>query len=210
MSNKFKISNFKSLVQRTISLWLKIHKTLGLYLAKRDPALQEKLEFGNWKFFPGVTIVELLLYMGIFSIVLTLLTAIFTQVIDVQLEADATSSVQLDGRYILSRLSYDVHRADSIVSPALGNQGSSMQLLIGGMTYTYSIDGGGNLVVADTTGTSYQLNSYNTTISNTIFRQVGNFAGGDNTIKITYTVTSKTMEDKGPKMRTFSTTVGLR
>lgn len=169
-----------------------------------------KLKIGNFKLSRGVTLVELLLYMGIFAILLTLLTGIFTTVIDVQLEADATSSVQLDGRYILSRLSYDIHRADTIISPALGNQTNSMQIIIGGITYTYTVDSSGNLVVNDTLRGAYALNSYNTIISNTTFRQIGNFPSGDNTIQATYTVTSKTIENKGPEVQTFSTTVGLR
>ena len=163
-----------------------------------------------WKSAPGVTLVELLLYMGIFAILLTLLTTIFSQITAVQLEADATSSIQLDGRYVLSRLSYDIHRADAIVSPVLGGQASTMQLTINGSTYTYNVDGSGNLIVTDGAGAVSMLNSYNTTIPSITFQQVGNFAGGDSTIQITYTVTSRTEESKGPVSRSFSTTVGLR
>src|SRR5258708_14824797 len=66
----------------------------------------------------GFTLVEMLIYMGIFSLMLIALTQIFTSIIDVQLESQSNGSVSQDGQYILSRLSYDISRAQDIATPS--------------------------------------------------------------------------------------------
>ncbi len=67
----------------------------------------------------GFTLVELLIYMGLLTIMVLIFTDIFTSIIDNQLGSENTSNVADDGRYIYSRFIYDVNRADSIVSPGV-------------------------------------------------------------------------------------------
>jgi prepilin-type N-terminal cleavage/methylation domain-containing protein len=66
----------------------------------------------------GFTLVEMLIYMGLLTIFLAVIGNIFFSIIDLQLESQATSSVSESGRYLLSRISYDVRRAQSITTPA--------------------------------------------------------------------------------------------
>ena len=73
----------------------------------------------------GSTLIELLLYIGIFSILTAVLFQFFGTIIDTQLESQSTSSVLLDGQYALNRFNYDIKRADSIISPAIGEQSST-------------------------------------------------------------------------------------
>lgn len=65
----------------------------------------------------GFTLVELLLVMGIFAILLAVITDMFVSVLNVQTEAKANTSVTQDGRYILSKLSYDISRATTVTTP---------------------------------------------------------------------------------------------
>ena len=165
-----------------------------------------KLEIRNFK--KGFTLVELLIYIGMLSILLTVLTQIFGSILDAQLEGEATSSVQQDGRFILSRLTYDIRRTNNIVVPAvLGTQSTSLQLTIGGVNYTYAINSG-NLELTNNLGAN-NLNSGDATVSNLNFTRLGN-TGGKNTIQITYTVTSKVVRPKGQEIKNFQTTIGVR
>lgn len=156
----------------------------------------------------GFTVVELIIYMGLLTVLLTVITQMFLSVIDVQLESEATPSIQQDGRFIVARLSHDIKRAEDITYPiSLGASGGSLQLTMNSVPYTYSVVSG-NLQLNDNTNTDI-INSYDSIISGLTFQRLGN-AGGDNTIKITFTLTSRTVPKSGPKTQNFETTVGLR
>jgi type II secretory pathway pseudopilin PulG len=158
----------------------------------------------------GTTMVELLLYMGILSILLVTLTSIFVSALDVQSESQATSSVEQDGNYILARLSYDIHRAQSINIPATnGATNNSFQIVIGGMNYTYSVDGNNNLILTDNLE-SNNLNNYNSSISNFSVQRLGNAGGVEDTLKINFTVTSRVRKISGFETRDFQTNLSLR
>lgn len=156
----------------------------------------------------GFTVVELILYMAIMGIFLTVLTEIFTSISGVRTESEISSSVAQDNTFILARLMYDIQRADNAATPAsAGQQSSSLQLTIGGATNTYSIVGG-NLKLTNASG-SNNLNGFNTSISNLNFTRLGNGSDTD-TIKISYTITSRQSDKNGVESKTVQTTVGLR
>jgi len=158
----------------------------------------------------GFTLVELLIYIGMISILFIVLTQVFGSILDAQLESEATSSVQQDGRFILSRFSYDIRRSDDIILPAaLGDQSSSLQLNIGGVNYTYSLNSG-DLELTNDIGTN-AINSGDTTVSNLQFTRIGNSgANAKNTIQIEYTVTTKVIRPKGLETKDYQTTIGVR
>jgi type II secretory pathway pseudopilin PulG len=157
----------------------------------------------------GFTITELLIYMGIFTILLVVLTEIFVTTLNVQLESEATSSVDQDSRFILSRLMYDIQRASRIDVPAsLGSlPGDTLSLIIGGDTYTYALNN--TDLELDRNGTANKLNSFDTTISNVVFQRLGN-PGGVNSIKVGFTVSSKVQRASGPEIKNVQTMIGLR
>jgi Tfp pilus assembly protein FimT len=168
-----------------------------------------KLKIGAWKFSRGFTMVELLLYMGILVILLSVLTGIFSTVIDVQLESKGTSVTQMDGRYILSRLSYDIERASAVTVPTLASQSAAMNLTINGQNVSYALDSDRNLIVTEAS-VSAQLNSFATSLDAISFRQIGNSIGGKNTVQILYTIRSKAQSARGADVKTYTTTVGMR
>src|SRR3989344_7373669 len=133
----------------------------------------------------GFTLIEIILYMALLSIFLLTLTDIFVSILDVQLESDATSAVEQDGRYILSRIAYDIPRASDITTPgAIGQTRSNLRMTIGPETYEYT-ESGGNLQLINDLGTN-NLNGSETAISNPSFQRIANTAVPDtkDTIKI--------------------------
>ena len=156
----------------------------------------------------GFTLVELIVYFGIFSFLLLILTNIFSSSIASQLESESLSSVEQDGRFILLRLARDIQSASSIALPAsTGSSAPSLQLIINGETFTYSLSNG-NLILTNNYG-SNQLNNFNTTISNINFSRIGNI-NGKNTIKTTLTITSKAVLNGTSESKLLETTTGTR
>lgn len=158
----------------------------------------------------GFTLVELLLFIGLFSILLTVLTQMFVTIVETQLDSQSSSSVSQDSRYIFNRLSYDIHRSTNLNSPSvIGIDSPTISLKIGLDNYVYKQQDD-NLLL-NINGTDYQLNSYTTSISNLNFQRLGD----PNTsptpiIKISYTITSNIQEVSGQETRNIETVIGLR
>ncbi len=158
----------------------------------------------------GVTIVELVLYMAILSVLLTILTSIFVSALDVQSESQATSSVEQDGNYILARLAYDIHRAQSInIHATNGAINDNFQIVINDMSYTYIVDANNNLILTDNSGIN-NLNNYGTSVSGFSIQRLGNTGGTEDSLKINFTVTSRTKRISGFEARNFQTNLSLR
>ena len=155
--------------------------------------------------------VELLMYMGILTVLLTTLTSIFVSAMDVQSESQATSSVEQDGNYILARLGYDIHRAQNISIPA--NDGdvvnNDFKITINGVSYEYKVDGSGNLVLIVNDVVSNNLNNYDTIISNFFVRRLGS-GGRESSLKINFAVTSRTKRISNIETKSFETNLSLR
>ena len=156
----------------------------------------------------GFTLLELVLYIGIFSILLMVFVQFFSSILDVGQESAAISSVNQDSQFILDRLSFDIHRAQSITTPGvLGEITNSLQIAIDGINYTYYL-GSGNLLLSNDSGIN-MLNGFDTTVSNVTFRKIGNI-GGKDTIVIGFTLTSKVLRKGGAEVKNFQTAIGLR
>lgn len=156
----------------------------------------------------GFTLVELLIFMAIYSVLIVMTTNILTSTIDIKLQSEATSSVQEDGNFILARLTHDMSQATDIVTPVLGTPSSTLQLTINGVNHTYQLNTN-NLQITNSLGTD-NLNSYSTRISNLNFTRLGN-SGGKNAVQVSFTLTSRTTNTNGSvESKNFLTTLGLR
>jgi len=65
----------------------------------------------------GFTLIEILIYMGLMAALIIVLTNVFVTVLETQLESSSTSVVEIDGRYLLSRLIYDIHHQPPPAKP---------------------------------------------------------------------------------------------
>jgi Tfp pilus assembly protein PilW len=149
----------------------------------------------------GATLVELLVYMAILTVVMTFVTDFLLQTIETRLEIQAKSSLEQDQRFILSRLVYDIKRADSITTPVRGTT-NNLVLVIGGETHNFQLSTV-NFQLTNGSGT-YNLNSSDIEVSDLSFQRL------EDTVKITMTLTPKKGRPGGEPPRTITTTVGLR
>lgn len=155
----------------------------------------------------GFTIVELLMFMGLVTVLLGILTSIFLTAIDVQLSSQSASVVEQDGRYLLSRFAYDIHRATSVSAPALGETANQLSLVIDGDTFTYTVSGG-KLQLTTGAGTA-ALSGLETTVSGFTVTRIGN-AGGKHTLNISFTTTGTGTSTQPAETRSYQVGIGLR
>ncbi len=167
----------------------------------------KKLIFNKNK---GFTLIEVLIFMGIFSILILVMFQLLTSIFDVQLESQSTSAVSKDGRYILNRLTYDIKNSAIVTSPSSGSQGQSLVISDGNTTYTYSLSNGNLTLTNSITGTSDQLNSVNTLVSSLNFLTLSDTNTQNKTVTVSFTVNSKVIERKGINTQSFNLTVGTR
>jgi len=140
------------------------------------------------------TLIELLVYMGLLGLFLVVLSNILATSLETFTASSQVTTIDIDGRYILARLAYDVGRAASITTPvATGQTAASLVLDVG--SYTVSND---NLLL-DTD----RLNSFDSSVVNFSATRIGNGTGHD-TVKISFDLTS------GASTRSLTTTLGLR
>lgn len=160
----------------------------------------------------GFTLTELILYMGLLIVLITILSQTFASILDVQLESKSTSSVDLDAKFITAKLIHDMNKMqtdpptnDNIVTPsAPGQISSTLNFTVNSINYIYSLNNG-NLQLVNDKGTN-KLNSVDTTISGLQFTRIGAGTSND-TIRVNFTLTSKTKKNAGPETRNYQTTI---
>lgn len=150
------------------------------------------------------TTIELALYIGLMSIVLLLVSRIFTQALDVSQESRTVSVVERDARYIDARLRYDMSRAQGITVPATaGTSGSQLQLQIGATTASYTVSSG--VLYLD----GVRINTPQTRVTSISFARI---EGTDITpsVRVIYTIESvETRVGVGKEESTYQTSYAL-
>lgn len=156
----------------------------------------------------GVTLVELLLYMGLLSILLVVLTDILVAALNLGLGAKSYSAVESDGRYIMSRITYDIKRASEILVPEnVGDQDSSLELVIFDEISSYELSSG-DLLLVNPYGTN-NINGSDSIVSDLTFTRV--MQGSTATsIKVEFTVTGKAKNNVGQEVQQFESTIAER
>lgn len=82
------------------------------------------------------TLVELLVTMGIFTVLFSVLSQVFASVIETRLKSEVESQLAREQGWILARMAYDVNRAEAITSVGVSN---ILSLTIGGASYSYQV-----------------------------------------------------------------------
>ena len=157
----------------------------------------------------GFTIIEFLIYIGILSIFLIVVSQIFVSSLNLRLGEQSTSNLEQDGRFISARLIYDISRASTIDQPTSdGTSSNTLSLTIAGQSYSYSLQNS-NLILSDASN-SDQLNGYDTTVTNLNFLRLGNPGGDGDAVTFSFTLTGNYRTNLNTETRNFTSTVTLR
>lgn len=157
----------------------------------------------------GFTLVEVILYIALTTSFMGILTKVFLDTLDVKKDTQSTSAVEQDARFLISRMMYDVVRADSVLAPSLlGEVSDTLVFVSSGTTYTYLVNGQGVLGINES-GVFGELTGPDTIITNISFTRLGN-AGGIHSFQVVFDIESTIQETSGVEQRSFQTTLGLR
>lgn len=158
---------------------------------------------------PGFSLIELVVYIAIFSLLLIIISDMFISSLKTQNESSSRSNVVADGKFILTRFMYDIQNAAGVELPAnLGDISDTLNLNINSQNYIYT-QNGGNIILTNSNGSDV-LNSMDTVISNLQFQKIGNLGSTKPTIKINFTVSGITGLNPVTETQNFEITVGLR
>lgn len=160
--------------------------------------------------FKGFTLVELIMSMGLLTILIGVMTALFGAIIDTSLDSTATSGVDQDGKYIIARLTYDLQRSSEIVAPAVpsATTAPALTIKVDSIDYTYSLDSNGNFQLSNDYGDNV-LNGSTTVVSDLSFQRIG-VGDATDTVQMKFRLTSKVKETSGVETKAFQTTIGLK
>lgn len=150
--------------------------------------------------------VELLVYIGLLSLFLTILTTLFVSIFKLQLTTQSTSALTQDTRFILARMGYDIENAESITNPnVLGSISNSLTLRdSANNSLTYALDAENDLTL-----NGEKINGIDTVISALTFQLIGTDADIP-TIQVKFTIDSSIEEQSGIRSQSIQTTYGLR
>lgn len=155
----------------------------------------------------GTTLIELLVTMGVLSILLVILTTVFTASVDVQNQSRGYSAVMSDGRFTLMRLAYDIRRASAVTTPSIvGESGQSLTITIDGVDHTYSVSN--DAVQMTVGGVTDKLTSPGVRVTDASF-QLLRGASGISSVRYSMTLTA-TGDPQNPLTQTYASTTELR
>jgi hypothetical protein len=110
---------------------------------------------------------------------------------------------------VLTRLTYDIARADSITTPLESATGNTLQLLIDGATHLYTLDGN-TLKLSVDGGNSEALSGIGTHITSLNFTRFAD-VDGISSVQINLSITPTTIQPGGVSgERILTTTVATR
>lgn len=163
----------------------------------------------------GFTILELVLYLGLLGIFLVIMTNLFVASLDTQLESQDQSALQQNGRYLIQRFTYDLHRAHTISSPNLGNQATSLDLVINDngvdKHFIYTLNNQNLMLTVNEQ--QWQLNSQDIVLADLNFHRLGNSdinPQAKDGVQISFTLQSVVEKNSGGSVKNFQTFINLK
>jgi type II secretory pathway component PulJ len=124
----------------------------------------------------GFTLVEVIVFMGLLTIFIFLLSRIFVSILETQAESISTSTVELESQYLMSRLKYDTSLASSIISPGeLGETSSVLGLEIDGQEVSFVVSNG--ILLRQMGSETIRLSAADLAITSWQVRRLGNEDG---------------------------------
>lgn len=84
----------------------------------------------------------MLLVMGLLSFLISILSRVFGEIMDLKLRSAAYSAVALETRFLTQRFQYDLDRSTQILSPQFGQTVNSLTLVLDGQTHQITLQDG--------------------------------------------------------------------
>lgn len=136
----------------------------------------------------GFTLIELVVYLFIFSIVVSMVFWTTKTMRLARVKSDVTHIVEEEGAQAMIQITQLVRNAQTINSPLLGLSASTLSITsYSGATGTFSVSGG--MIVYTQGSASYPLTSTKTVPSSLTFSNLG-YTGTNGSMKISFTLSA--------------------
>lgn len=149
----------------------------------------------------GVTLLETLLYLALFAFMLTGTFISLANMHESATRIDASARLTDEGNFLLHRLRYIVHAADSISVPARGEQQTRLILLL--PTGSVSIRAQEGRLMYEQDGSLFPLTGSEITVSDLSFERESGTPGRPAALVISFTLFARTATG-GVFSRTFT------
>jgi type II secretory pathway pseudopilin PulG len=90
----------------------------------------------------GITLVEIMLYIAIISIVLATTSAFFATLITSRIKNQTINEVEFQGLQAIQVINKNLRNAESILSPQIGQETSSLKIIRKGTEIEFTLDNG--------------------------------------------------------------------
>lgn len=137
----------------------------------------------------GFTMVETLLFLGILSIMGTVIVGVILSTQEARVRQQGIAALEQRGTQVLQSLTRRIRRAETILYPASGSSGAFivLQMAMNGEHPTIFAQSGGDLLLIEKQDKSYELGD-DITLQNLRFRNIG---GGSATVSFDLTAALK-------------------
>ena len=140
----------------------------------------------------GLTLVEMILYVGICSALLLSLSSFYIFLLSSRIKSQATTEVEQQGLQAVQLMSQTVRNARSLDTPSVGSSGSLLSVtMINALLNptTFDADASGTLRIKEGSGPYIPLTNSHIAVSALTFQNVSSSSSTDRVLHYSFTVT---------------------
>lgn len=154
----------------------------------------------------GYTLIELLVYLGIFTIIIGVISTLVIQTLNYNLQSTADSALAQTTRNLFFDFSQTIRRSTNVSSPALGFSANRLELNNGQVIYQLNA---AQRLEKTESGETALLTPTNIRVNSLNFEHLGN-PGDRSTIRLTLSLEASSAALNPVQSQTLQTTVSLR
>lgn len=144
----------------------------------------------------GFTLIELILYISLASVLLIGVTSFFSVIKQIDLKNQAVSAVEEQGAFAADLISQRIRDASLVCTPAASASGATLDLdsncsVHTGNEVSFSVNGGGQLTVNEAGATGVLLTDTRTYISSITFTNTTDPTSGPANVTFSFTIQAK-------------------
>lgn len=141
----------------------------------------------------GFTILEMLLYVSICSVLLLSLSLFLTTLFGARIKHQSIADVNQQGAQVMQLLTETIRNAESIQTPTVGATSPTLSVTVsdGLLSPTIFSVSSGTVMISEGGGPNILLTNSHVTVSNFLFKNISSASSSDRTIQISYTIDYK-------------------
>lgn len=162
----------------------------------------------------GFTLVEMILYVAICSVLLLSLSIMFSYLLGSRVKSQAITEINQQGFFTMSLMTSSIRNASSVDVPLMGNSSSSLSLTtqspaLNPTVFTLSST---TLMIKEGGGASIPITNSRVVVSDLLFENISSASSTDRIVRISYTLSYKSgsVQQEFSYSKTFTGSATLR